>query len=449
MPKVIKLRKGLDIPIDGEVEKRLVDMPQPETVAIKPPEFKGLNLKLLIKEGDTVKVGTPLLHDKKNQSIVIVSPVSGRVETINRGEQRRLKEIIIRSDGKKESIEFSGFIRSSLTREMIVEHLLLGGLWPFIIQRPFGLVADPAVVPHDIFISCFDTSPLAPDLNYIVAQDKESFFSGVEILKQLTDGEIYLGLDANNPGVFEEVPNVQKVYFDGPHPAGNVGVQIHHIKPIGKKDVVWTVHPQDVVTIGRFFLTGIFDFSKTVALTGSELKNRFYAKTIVGASFNQLVGDQIDPLQNVRFISGNPLTGSQELRNGYLGFYHHQITILPEGNYYEFMGWAMPRFDKFSDSRAYFSWLFPGKKYRFDTNIHGEKRPYVVTGEYERYLPMDILPVFLMKAIITKDIEQMENLGIYEVIEEDLALCEFGCTSKIEVQKILREGIDLMISELG
>ncbi len=448
MSKVIKLRKGLNIPIVGEAQKELKEIPHPNTVAISPPDFKGITPKLSVKQGDRVLIGTPLFYDKNNPKLVVVSPVSGTIESINRGEQRKLLEIIIKSDGKNELLEQEPINRSSLTKEIIIERMLQSGLWPMIIQRPFGIIANPNDTPRDIFVSCFDTSPLAPDLNFIISQDKLGFFSGIEILRQLTSGNVHLGIDTNNRGIFDEAPNVAKHYFEGPHPAGNVGIQIHHVSPIGKGDLVWTVHPEDVLTIGRYFLHGRLNFSKIVAITGSEAKNRFYAKTIAGVSFETLLDKNFDPNRNIRFISGNPLTGTRALRTGYLGFYHHQVTLIPEGDYYEFMGWAAPRFNKFSTSRTYFSWLFPNKKYVFDTNLHGDERAFVMTGEYERFLPMDILPVFLLKAIITKDIEQMENLGIYEVIEEDFALCEFACTSKIKVQKLIKEGIDLMIKEL-
>ncbi len=448
MSKVIKIRKGLNIPIMGEAERRIANAPHPETVAIKPPEFKGLNLKLDVKPDDLVKIGTPLMHDKSNPDVVLTSPVSGKVLVVNRGERRAVLEVVIESDGKNTSRDMDGFSRSSLTKELIVEHLLKTGLWPFITQRPFGIVADPKTSPRDIFVSCFDTSPLAPDINFIIGQDKKSFIAGVEILRQLTKGKVHLGINADAENIFEDVVGVKKHFFSGPHPAGNVGVQIHNVAPIAKGDIVWTVRPQDVQNIGRYFLTGKLDFQRIVAITGSEAVDRFYAKTVIGTAFHPMLKGNVTECKKLRYISGNPLTGSHEMTSGFLGFYHDQITVIPEGDEYEFLGWAMPRFGKFSASKAYFSWLFPKRKYILDANLHGDERAFVVTGEYEKYVPMDILPVFLLKAILVKDIDQMEQLGIYEVIEEDLALCEFACTSKTEVQKILREGIDLMITEL-
>ena len=450
MSKVIKIRKGLDIPIVGEADRKITDVPNSETFAIKPLEFKGLSLKLVVKIDDEVKIGTPILHDKANPDIVITAPVSGKVTAINRGERRSLLEVVIKSDKTNSTVDFENINRSSLDRKLITEHLLKTGLWAFITQRPFGLVANPENTPRDIFISTFDSSPLAPDISFIIEQDKQSFEAGVEILQQLTSGKVHLGLNADKSNeMFENIKGVEKHYFTGPHPAGNVGIQIHHIAPIIEKDdIVWTIRPQDVQNIGRYFSTGKLDFQRIIAITGSEVINRSYVKTTVGANFEPLLKNNVSTDKNLRYISGNPLTGSKEEASGFLGFYHDQITVIPEGDEYEFMGWAMPRFSKYSASKAYFSWLFPKRKFVIDANTNGDERAFVVTSEYEKYLPMNILPVYLLKAIITKDIDKMEQLGIYEVIEEDLALCEFACTSKIEVQKTLREGIEFLISEL-
>ncbi|MDD2563301.1 MAG: Na(+)-translocating NADH-quinone reductase subunit A [Salinivirgaceae bacterium] len=448
MSKVIKIRKGLNIPLLGEASRKILKAPHPDTVAIKPPDYKGLTLKLNVKAEQYVNVGTALLFDKSNPQILITSPVSGIVKSINRGERRKITEVIIESDGKNTQEEFEGINRSSLTPDLIIEHLLKTGLWVNITQRPFGIVADPTRKPRAIFVSCFDSSPLAPDLSYILEQDKESFVHGLEIIKQLTTGKVYLGIDANKPGIFESITGVEKHYFSGPHPAGNVGVQIHHISPIGKGDMVWTLRVQDIQNIGRYFTTSKLDFERLIAITGSEVLEPIYVKTVVGTSFTPILKGNVTTDKKLRYISGNPLTGTHEMTSGYLGYNHDQITVIPEGDEYEFVGWALPRFKKFSASNTYFSWMFPKRKYIADANMHGDPRAFVVTGEYEKYLPMDILPVFLLKSIITNDIDQMEQLGIYELIEEDLALCEYVCTSKTEVQKILREGIDVMITEL-
>ena len=448
MSKVVKIRKGLNIPLIGEAARKILNAPHPDTVAIKPPDYKGLVLKLRVKAEDYVKVGTAIMYDKSNPDILITSPVSGVVKTINRGERRKILEVIIESDGKNTLEDFGGISRSSLTYDVIIEHLLKTGLWVNIIQRPFGIVADPKAKPRDIFISCFDSSPLAPDLSYILEQDKASFESGLEIVRKLTVGKVHLGIEASQASFFESIQGVEKHYFAGPHPAGNVGVQIHHTSPIGKGDIVWTLKVQDIQNIGRYFKTGKLDFNRIIAVVGSEVADPMYVKTIVGTSFIPILKGNVKSEGKLRYISGNPLTGTKEMTSGYLGYNHDQITVIPEGNEYEFMGWAMPRFTKFSASKSYFSWMFPKRKYIVDANLHGDPRAFVVTGEYERFLPMDILPVFLLKSILVKDIDQMEQLGIYELVEEDLALCEFACTSKTEVQKILREGLDLMITEL-
>lgn len=449
MSKVIKIRRGLNIPIKGVAERKIADTQHPSTVAIKPPDFKGLTLKLAVKVEDSVQIGTPLLHDKTNPEILITSPVSGKVVSINRGERRALLEVVIQPDKSDSYVDFGATDTAKATRETIVARLLQTGLWPLIIQRPFGLVANPKDTPRDIFVSCFDTSPLAPDINYVISQDKKSFVAGLEILKKITSGKVYLGIAADESNkIFDDISGVEKRYFSGPHPAGNVGIQIHHISPIAKGDIVWTLRPQDVQIIGRYFESGKLNFSRIVAITGSEVLQRQYVRTVCGADITYLLKDNLTTDKNLRYISGNPLTGDMVHPSGYLGYYADQVTVIPEGDNYEFLGWLMPRFDKFSASRTYFSRLMPKKDYVFDANMHGDERAFVVTGEYEKYLPMDVLPVFLLKAIIVKDIDQMEQLGIYEVIEEDLALCEFACTSKIEVQKTLRQGIDYLISEL-
>jgi Na+-transporting NADH:ubiquinone oxidoreductase subunit A len=324
----------------------------------------------------------------------------------------------------------------------------MSGMWPFIVQRPYGVLTSPDKTPKAIFISTFDTSPLAPDYSFTLKNDLVQFQTGVNALARLTDGKVYLGVNENS--IFTDIKNTEINTFSGAHPAGNVGVQIHHTEPVNKGDLVWTVSPQAVVYIGRLLETGRVDFSKTIALTGSEVISPKYYKTTLGASVCALAEGKLKKTGGKqRIITGNVLTGTRLKNQCYLGYFDNQVTVIPEGEYYEFLGWAMPRLNKFSFSKSYFSWLMPGKSYEADTNLNGESRAFVVTGQYEKVVPMDILPVHLLKAIIAQDIDKMEALGIYEVIEEDLALCEFICTSKTEVQDILRGGINLMIKELG
>ena len=446
MSKVVKIKKGLDIPLKGEAPKELRDMPETGRFAIKPPDFKGLDLKLKAKQDTEVKAGDVVMFDKKNNDIVLVAPVGGKVVDVNRGERRRILEVVIETSDPGEVIKHQTKKLEEYTHDEIIQLLLKSGLWPYIEMRPYGIVANPEDKPRDVFISSFESGPLAPDLDFAMANEKDDFFNGIKILSKLTDGEVFLGLKAGNPGFFEEAPGVQKTYFSGPHPAGNVGIQIHHTKPLAKGEKVWTVHPQNVAMIGKLFEKGEVNFERVVALTGSHATKRGYCRSRVGTEMLPCLKES-DKSEKLRYISGNPLTGRQILKTGFLGFYDSQVTVIPEGDEYEFFGWAAPRFNQFSASKAYFSWLMPGKKYEISANLHGDQRAFVVTGEYEKVFPMDVMPVQLLKAIMIEDIDEMEQLGIFEVVEEDMALCEYVCTSKMEVQNILRKGIDLMIKE--
>lgn len=450
MSKVINLKRGLDIRLKGEAEKVLGTSILAEKVAIKPTDFPGMMPKILVKVDQLVKAGEPVFFDKYNPEIFFTTPVSGQVIAINRGERRKVLEIIIKNDGKNESVVFTSADPQKLSREEVKNQLINSGLWPFLKQRPYGVLAKPSQTPKHIFISCFDSAPLAPDYEFILQGQTKTLQTGINALAKLTDGKVYLGIRPEQAnGVFSSLSNVEINQFSGPHPAGNVGVQIHHISPINKGEIVWTINPQAVVFIGRLFETGRLDLSKTIALTGSEVNAPKYYKCVHGASLESLLKGATRQVVKERIISGNVLVGSQVVADDFLGFFDNQVTVIPEGDYYEFLGWAKPRLNKFSVSRSYFSWLTPRKKYSLDSNLNGEERAFVMTGEYEKVLPMDILPVQLIKSIIADNIDKIENLGIYEVIEEDLALCEYVCTSKIEVQRILREGINLMIKELG
>lgn len=452
MPKVFKIRKGLNIPLKGEAEKVFTRAEMAEYYALKPVDFAGLTPKLAVAEGDKVKAGSPLFFDKYRPDILFTSPVSGEVHLVRRGERRVLLEVVVKADPNQEFENFGVSNPLEHSREEVVAKLQVAGLWPTIRQRPYSIIANPSDKPKAIYISAFDTSPLAPDLDFAVKEEAEAFQAGINALSKLTEGKINLNLNADYPPsvVYTKVNGVQHNYFSGPHPAGNVGIQIHHIDPINKGDIVWVVNPLDVIIIGRLFLKGIYDATKVIALAGSEVHKPRYFILKTGASIANIVHDNLNkPAENCRFISGNVLTGSKITENGFLGFYDNMVSVIPEGNHYELLGWAMPGIGKFSFSPTFFSWLFPGKKYAMHTNLNGGERAYVMTGQYEKVLPMDIYPVHLIKAILAKDIDKMENLGIYEVAEEDLALCEYVCTSKTEVQSIIREGIDIMIKELG
>ena len=451
MSQVIKLKKGLDILLEGEAKRELTRLPLVHAYALKPEDFPGVTPKLLVRVDDEVKVGTPLFFDKYRPQILFTSPVSGKVSAIVRGEKRKILEVVITPEAEQVYETFDVPAIEATDREQIKSLMLKAGLWPMIIQRPFGIVANPQDTPKSIFVSGFDSAPLAPDMNFVLENEAENLETGFALLGKLTDGKVYLGLKNGTSGVLNQVKNAEIRLFEGPHPAGNVGVQIHHIDPINKGDVVWTVDVQHVAMIGRFFRTGKVDMSKIIALTGSETAQPRYFSVITGLPINSIVRQKElrSQTEKVRIISGNVLTGRRVEPEGYLDFYSNQVTVIPEGDTYEFLGWGMPRLNKFSVSRSYFSWLSPKKHYRLDTNMNGGVRAYVVTGLYDKYLPMDIYPLYLLKAILAGDIDKMENLGIYEVIEEDFALCEFVDPSKTEMQAIIRQGIDLMIKELN
>ncbi len=451
MGKFIRLKKGFTINLAGKAASKVVEKDQPDTFVIKPTDFHGTYMpKPVIKEGDTVKAGSPLFHDKRHENVIYSAPVSGEVVEIKRGEKRKLLEIKILADKKVEYEIFKKYTISeisNLSAAALKEQLLASGVWPNLIERPFGVVADPGVTPKAIHISAFDTHPLAPDYSVLYKGQDQYFQVGVDILKKLTSGAVHINTHATSEisTVFSQVKGAEVNKFSGPHPAGCVGVQIHHLDPINKGQIVWTIAPAGVIQIGKLFLNGIYDASKLVALTGSEVKNPQYYKTYTGASVKKFLQDNLKQ-DHVRVIAGNPLTGTSVGKEGHIGFFDQQISVLPEGDYAEFVGWITPGERKLSFHRAIglFSFLSPTKERVVDTNTHGEPRAFVQSGIFEQVVPMDILPTHLLKSILAEDIDEMEALGIYEVIEEDLALCEFVDVSKHKVQEILREGLELV-----
>lgn len=451
MGKFIRLKKGFDINLAGKAALKLSDTEQPETFAIKPSDFHGIYMpKVLVKEGDSVKAGTPLFHDKKNEKIVFTAPVSGEIVEVKRGEKRKLLEIRILADKSIEAVPFTKHSVSdlaNLSRDKAVDQLLVSGAWVNLVQRPYGVVADPSETPKAIFISAFDSHPLAPDYNFIYKGQEHFFQAGVDILKKLSAGPVHVNVHSEREisPVFSQVKNAELNKFSGPHPSGCVGVQIHHIDPINKGDLVWTINPAGVIQMGKLFLNGVVDTSKIIAVTGSEVSNPQYYKTYAGASVKKFITNNLKS-DHVRIISGNVLTGTNIGKEGHLGFYDQMISIIPEGDHHEFLGWITPSVSKVSFQRAFglFSFLNRSKEAVVDSNLHGEPRAFVQTGVFEKVVPMDILPTHLLKAIIAEDYDEMEALGIYEIIEEDLALCEFVDVSKHNVQSIVREGIDLL-----
>ncbi len=450
MSEIIKLKKGLNIRLKGVAEKIYNKAELAKFYAVKPTDFHGVTPKLLVNLGDSVKAGSPLYFDKNQPDIVFTSPVSGTVNAINRGERRRILEIVIETSDKLEYIDFGVNDPENLKKEEVKEKILKSGLWASIIQRPFNVIANPKDTPKAIFISGFDSAPLAPDYDFLVKGSEKEFQAGITALSKLTEGKINVGLNADYPpsSVFTQTKGIDISYYTGPHPVGNVGVQIHHTNPILKGDLVWTINPQHVISIGRLFIEGKYDVSKVIALTGSEVKKPKYYKLISGCRVTNIIEDNITN-NNIRVISGNVLTGIKIKPTGYLSFYDSQITVIPEGDHYEFLGWASPGFNKFSYSRSFFSWLFPSRKYRLDTNLNGGHRSLMITGKYEKVLPMELFPMQLIKAIIIEDIDLMEKLGIYEIAEEDFALCEYICTSKTEIQDLIRKGLDLVRKEVS
>ena len=444
MSKNIKLRKGLDIQLVGAAEAVVEQAPMAKSYAVSPLDYENVTPKLLVKVGDKVEAGSALFFDKNNPRILFTSPVSGVVSAINRGEKRKLLNVAIEPDQQQVYKELPVVNPQKAERSEIVEMLLQSGLWTRIVERPYGVIANPELKPKAIFVSAFDSAPLAPDYNFVLKEERAAIEMGFAVLARLTDGKVHLSARKGDEGYMKEIKGVEYRTFEGKHPAGNVGIQIHHIDRIAKGDIVWTVAIQDVALIGRLVMGGKLDMTKIIAVAGSEAQKPCYKRIIAGAAVESIIGKVAG---NVRIISGNVLTGVKTETDGYLAAGADMLTLIPEGDKYELLGWAMPRMHRFSVSRAYFSWLCPQKKYNLDTNLNGGERPFVVTGLYEEYLPMDVYVAYLLKAILVKDLDKMENLGIYEVLPEDLALCEFVDPSKTEMQQIVRDGINLMIKE--
>jgi len=449
MSNVIRIRKGLDIKLKGEAEKITVSPDNVSTVLVSPLDFHGSTPKISVNVGDNVKAGSPLFFDKARPSVQFTSPVSGEVIEVNRGEKRKLLSIRILADKQTEYVDFGIADPQALSREEIIERITRSGVWPAIKMRPFDVLANPADSPKCIVVSAFDSAPLAPDLDFVVHGCGNEFQTGLNVLAKLAP-KVHLNVHASKTksDVFLKAKNVQINTFEGPHPSGNVGIQIHHLSPINKGEVVWTMHPQDVVILGRLFTEGRYNATKVIALTGSEIVKRRYVKVISGAPVKNIIDGNTTPNIELRIIGGNVLTGNHLHEEDHIGYYDNHITVIPEGKEPEFFGWLLPGLKKLSINRSFFSWLTPGKQYSLDTSQHGEDRAFVVSGEYEKVFPMKIYPIYLLKSILANDIEQMESLGIYEVAPEDFALCEFVCTSKINSQEIVRNGLDLVMQEM-
>ena len=449
MANVIKLHKGLNINLKGKPAQEFFDVKQPDIYAIVPDDFHGVTPKVVVKEQEYVTAGGTLFVDKNHPEVKFVSPVSGVVTSVERGERRKVLSISIAAAKEQDYEEFGKKDVSTLTGEQVKAALLEAGLFSFIIQRPYIVVADPNAKPKGIFVSAFDTNPLAADFEFVLKGQEKDFQTGLDALAKMA--KTYLGISVKQKSAaLVQAKNVTVTAFDGPHPAGNVGVQINHISPVVKGETVWTISAEAVLFIGRLMNTGRVDMTRTVAVAGSEVLKPAYCKLKVGALLTNVFKGNVTTDKDLRYISGNVLTGKKVSPNGFLGSFDSQLTVIPEGDeIHEMLGWIMPRFNQFSVNRSYFSWLMGKKEYVIDARIKGGERHMIMSNEYDRVFPMDIFPEYLVKAIIAGDIDRMEALGIYEVAPEDFALCEFVCSSKVEVQRIVRAGLDMLRAEMA
>jgi len=436
-----KITKGLDLKLDGAAPDRLLDFAMPDTFYIRPGDFRWISPRLLVNAGDRVGVGTPLFHDKKDERVVFVSPVAGTVREVLRGEKRVIEAIIIDRDMDAPTTGTIAFDKPT-DGQSVRQLMLKYGLWPCLRQRPFAVIPSPDVAPKAVFIPCFDTNPLAPDFNVLLRGREEHFQDGVTFLRQASgDAPIHLCMrEGAENQFFEKTENVQMHYFNGPHPAGNVGTHIHRIAPIDKGDVVWYVDPQEVSRIGRFFVEHVLEFWKTAALTGPAAPTTGYFTSIYGADLSSLLSSAAIP-DKARVISGSVLSGSKLDKFLVLSFHDRQISVVSEGGQREILGWLLPGLKKWSLSHTFLSWLTPKRTFDVNTSLHGGRRAIMMTDVYDKVFPFDLMPLQLLKACEIKDIEQMEALGIYEVDSEDFALCELVCPSKKEWQRIVEEAI--------
>ena len=481
MSDTITIRKGLDIPISGAAEQRITDARNIGLYAVKPSDFVGLVPRLCVAEGDAVATGDALFVDKHDERIRFTSPVNGHVKAVVRGEKRRLEAVVVEASAARKPAVYD--IPQNV--DEIKALMLRCGLWTMLRQRPFGVIANPDDMPKAIFVSAFDSAPLAPDYDFVMQGREEWFKKGLEVLTQLTPGKVHVSFQPHQKlstlnSTLTLNSQLSTLNFKGPHPAGNVGTQIAHIDPINKGEVVWTMNPQDVAMLGELVSTGVYRPEKLIAVAGPQIKNPHYYRIKAGACMASIIADQVlnpeypkmesnEAARENRIISGNILSGTQIAADGFIGAYDSLLSIIPEGNYYDFMGWLMPGFKKYSYSRTFLSgFLTPFlsklstlnlpqlstlnsqlSTFQFDTNTHGDERPLVFTGNFERVFPFDIYPTQLIKACVVGDIDLMEQLGIFEVEPEDFALCEFIDVSKTEIQHIVRQALETLRKEVA
>ena len=445
MANVIKLHKGLDIHLQGKAEEKLIQLKSNGQYALVPDDFEGVTPKVVVKEGDIVKAGDALFVNKQYPEVRFASPVSGKVCEVVRGERRKVLCVKVQADAEQQFVDYGPKDVATLDGRQVIEALLEAGIFGYINQLPYAVSANPSVLPKAIFVSALRDKPLAGNFEFEVKDEEKNFQTGLTALSKIA--KTYLGCGVHSS--FENYKDVQTTIFDGPCPAGNVGVQVNHLDPVNKGEVVWTIgDPTVVLFIGRLLNTGKVDLRRRVALCGSEIKNPAYVDMLVGEELSTLLSNSYDASKSVRIINGNVLTGRPTTKEGFLGAHTSEITVIPEGNDAdEMLGWILPRFKQFSVSRSYFSWLCGKKQYALDARVKGGERHMIMSGEYDKVLPMDIYGEYLIKAIIAGDIDRQEQLGIYEVSPEDFALAEFVDSSKLELQRIVREGLNILRKE--
>jgi len=450
MSKDIRIKKGLNINLVGAAEQSTSKAVLSNVYAINLNDFHGITPKMLLKQGAEVKAGEALFYNKNSEDMLFVSPVSGELIEIERGARRRILKLKILADKEQSHLEHSKLNVGSSSAQEIKGYLQKSGCWPFIKQRPYDVIADPNTTPKAIFISGYTTAPLAADLDYVLQGKENELQAAIEAIAKLTPGKVHVSVGKSGSSPLSGLNGIDLHKVSGPHPAGLVGTQINKIDPINKGELVWIVSPQDLVIIGELLLTGKFNAERIVALAGSSVKAPKYYKTKIGTEVSTfLYGSGVNG-ENFRVINGDVLTGLKSSQDGFLGYYNNTVTAIPEGDDYEFFGWNKPIFNKISSTRALtFSWLMPKKKFDLTTNTNGEHRAFVVTGQYEEVFPLDIYPMQLLKACMVKDLDEMEQLGLYEVAPEDFSLTEFICISKQPHQQIIREGLDLLQKEIG
>ena len=450
MANVIKLRKGLDVNLKGKAAKELFQAERSGVYALMPDDFTGMKPKVVVKENDVVKVGDALFVDKNHPEVKFVSPVSGKVVAVVRGERRKVLSVQVEADAEQQYVDFGKKNVALMDTKSVKDLLLESGLFGFFKQRPFDVTANPEDTPKAIFVSAFNSMPLAADFQFVLQGREADFQAGLDALAKIA--KTHLGVSTKqNAAALTAAKNVTVTYFSGAAPAGNVGVQINHVDPINKGEVVWTLGAEEVIFIGHLLNTGKLDFTRVIAVAGSQIKKPAYCKAIIGSQMSSILKNNVNEDRHIRIISGNVMTGVKTSADGFLGAHATEVNVIPEGDdVHEMLGWIMPRCNEYSTSRSYMSWLFGKKKeYTLDARIKGGERHMIMSNEYDRVFPMDIFPEQLVKAIITGDIDRMEALGIYEVAPEDFALCEFVDSSKLEVQRIVREGLDMLRKEMA